>query len=348
MSRNMIGANRAVFELLESHCARFEDPIASAGSVRFVQGDPSDEGWLKDLKFRTIMTFSQSRSLASLQYQSEEYITTLGFDFPVDLPGLVEDVPNAGLAVCLWSEVKPRPASGAARIRDIVEVAKSGDPGYQGHDWVDLATLFPSLWLGRLVGLADDETIWRLFFRICVDESRQSNSWMEEALSQELLSLADLDVPVLPYRALCRSVFDADPRGLFMALYRCVEATYAYETCKRLVKAWSLPLKWHEVAADLDAEVGWRPREATSLQLVLRYALPQDLRELCTVLGSEHGDDPVKSASRALYDLRNHVVHYRPVAELLDQERLDWNRICYLLVGIVLHVFSHAYAPPDD
>lgn len=343
MTRNMIEANLVVFQLLEGYCARFDSPIPSAGRVRYVAGGPEDQAWLKNVELRTQLKFSQGRFLASLRYNHVDYIALVGFDFDVDIGGLLECEVNAGAAVCLWSELRPRPIAGPATVRNVVEVSAFGDAHYQGHDWEVVAELLPAVRLVRANGPLDDEAIWRLFFWISADESRRSNSWMDEDLSQELMSLADLNVPVLPYGPLCRSLFDADPRSLFMALYRCVEATYAYETCKNLVAKLALGEEWHELAALLDAEMGWRPQEATSLQLVLKYALPADLLRLRDALEADGGDDATRSTAKALYRLRNEVVHFRPTVERLNQEDLDWNAICYRLVGIVFNVFSYAF-----
>lgn len=150
-------------------------------------------------------------------------------------------------------------------------------------------------------------------------------------------------VPSLPYRELARAVLDLDPRNLYMALYRCVEATYAYEKATKLANALSLTLAWDEVAAALDSEMGWHPPEAQSLNVALERANERDLEDICACLGVEIGNDLRVSAGRAIYRLRNSIVHYRPTYDSLEIESVDWNRLCNSMVTIALHVFHDAY-----
>ena len=158
-----------------------------------------------------------------------------------------------------------------------------------------------------------------------------------------LVSLTDLNVPALPYAAIGESMFDADPRSLYMALYRCIEATYAFETSRRLVDDLKLSVPWVEMAEALANVAGWRPQEASSLNIVLRNALEQDLRDVCQCLNVSVGNDVAASAGKAIYSLRNRIVHYRPGTERVELESVAWNMLCHLLVRIVFHVFTKAY-----
>ena len=158
---------------------------------------------------------------------------------------------------------------------------------------------------------------------ICAEECRQGASWIEQDLAYVLVSLTDLSIPSMPYAAICRSMFDTDPRTLFMALYRCIEATYAFESSRKVVDRLGPAIPWQELAAALEEEVGWHPQEASSLQVVLRHAMEKDLEELCACLGAEAGKDVQISAGRSLYALRNQVVHYRPGVRSIAIESMD-------------------------
>jgi hypothetical protein len=179
---------------------------------------------------------------------------------------------------------------------------------------------------------------------ICAEECQQGGSWIESDLADVLVTLTDLNVPALPYSAICRSMFDSDPRSLFMALYRCIEATYAFESSRRVVDRLGLQLQWQALAAALEEEVGWHPQEASSLNVVLRHAVEDDLLDLCDCLSVDVGRDLQASAGRALYSLRNHIVHFRPGIASPAVQEIDWKQLCRVLVGIVFHAFTRAYA----
>lgn len=181
---------------------------------------------------------------------------------------------------------------------------------------------------------------------LSIEECPSGESWIDDPLADELVTLADLNVSHFPYDVVCRSIFDWDPRSLYMALYRCLEATYAYESCRRLIASLGLDKDWHELAAALDAEVGWHPQEAASLNLVLQYALKDDLQAVCDCLGVVDGADLCVKAGRAIYRLRNRIVHYSSQAGGFGLDVADWNELCHRMVGIVFHVFSHAFVMP--
>jgi hypothetical protein len=340
----MIDANTALFSHLEGHCARRGEPILTTGAVRWVQGDLIAQDWLKHLKVRLQLQFGRRRSLSWLSYQGADLVCLVGFEFDPVLTQIQPFPTNPGVSVCILSELQPLPTATPVEIRNIIEVGSQGEPGYIGHDYTAVETLFPAIRLFATLRPLDAEAAIRLFLMLSIDECRNGESWIDNPLADDLVSLADLNVSHFPYDAICRSIFDWDPRSLYMALYRCLEATYAYESCRKLVASLGVTVDWHELAAALDAEVGWHPQEATSLTLVLQYALPDDLQALCDCLGAELATDLNVRAGRAIYRLRNRIVHYSSQADGLGLDDADWNELCCRMVGIVFHVFSQAFA----
>ncbi|MEU2166915.1 hypothetical protein ACH47V_05985 [Micromonospora chersina] len=341
----MVDANSALFSHLENYCLRRGEPLESAGRRRYVTTTPLEREYLKDLKVASCIRFGNHRSLTHLWKSEEHYIGLLGFDIEPELPQVTPVAVNGGMATCLLSEVKPLPLAGPAQIRNIVEVGSMDDSDYSGHDCTAIQSLFPRIQMLQCSQPLDKDSAWRLFLMLCAEECREGGSWVEAGLSDALVSLTDLNVPFMPYPAICRSMFDADPRSLFMALYRCIEATYAYESSRRLVERLALKTSWQDVAAALESELGWHPQEAMSLNLVLQYALEQDLREICSCLDVvDIGKDVQTAAGRAIYSLRNSVVHFRPGAREVEVEDIDWNKLCCLMIGVVFSVFTHAYS----
>lgn len=343
MARNMIDANTALFSHLEGHCARRGEPIPTAGAVRWVQGDVSAADWLQHLQLRMRLRFGRRRSLTWLSYHETDFVCLVGFEFDPALAQIQPYPTNAGASVCVLSELQPLPMASPAEIRNVVEVGSQGEPGYAGHDCAAVESLFPPVRLFATVHPLDEEATSRLFLMLSVDECRNGESWIDKPLADDLATLADLNVSHFPYDAVCRSIFDWDPRSLYMALYRCLEATYAYESCRKLVASLGLAKDWHELASALDAEVGWHPQEAASLNLVLKYALEDDLQAVCDCIGVADGTDLRVRAGRAIYRLRNRIVHYTTQPGGLDLGDADWNELCHRMVGIVFHVFSHAF-----
>lgn len=343
MTRTIDNANRVIFDRLADYCARRGEPIADPVAFRFISGTSSEAAFYRRTRIGRKLKLGRHKSLAHLIFDQEHYVGLLGFDIDKNLDDLYLIDNNAGISACLFYEMDPSPTVRPAHVINVVDAGSSKDVGYPGHDISTLELLFPRVQVFQSSVILDDENIWQTFLRISAEECKFGGSWIQEALADDFIALASLNISSLPYRELCRSLFDLDPRSLFMALYRCVEATYAFESCRKMIKALSLTSTWIELASTLDKEVGWHPREASSLNLVLKYALERDLRDICNCLGEEIGNEPAVSAGKAIYRLRNQIVHHRIGMTAVDVDGNDWNRICRQMISIVLHVFTSAY-----
>ncbi|WP_131816196.1 hypothetical protein [Mycolicibacterium porcinum] len=343
MSRNMIAANTAVFRRLVEHCARRGVSLDGPGKPRWVHANADADILLQQLVVQDSISFGRHRHLAWLEHRGQHFVSLVGFGDEMGYQDLSlrEDV--QGFDVCLISEIEIHPNALPFQIKDVVEAGSKDDPGYIGHDGDQVMSLFPTIQILESHNSLTKELIWSIFLRLCVDESRLGGSWIDDRLAESLGALAQLNVSSLPYQELCRAVLDLDPRSLYMSLYRCIEATYAFEHASRLASALSVDFAWNEVAAILDRDMGWRPPELQSLNVALAHAHDADLRDVCSCLGVEVGNDIQASAGRAIYRLRNQIVHYRPTLNPLTFESVDWNRICNALVTIALDVFYRAY-----
>src|SRR4051812_23191494 len=97
--------------------------------------------------------------------------------------------------------------------------------------------------------------------------------------------LGDLDLLNIPYQTLCRSIFDADPEAMFLALYRCIEALYSFSSAQALIESLKLNVSWPDLAASLEEKIGWYPREESSLTALMKYASRYDLLSIFEALG---------------------------------------------------------------
>ncbi|CAN5466328.1 hypothetical protein BH09ACT4_BH09ACT4_03410 [soil metagenome] len=336
-------ANRQLFSLLAAYCERFDDSVEDPNAVRFVAGDADAETSLQTAQVLAKIEFGTHRSLMYLVQGEIHLVGMVGFESEFSFDGYEDFEPNPGLMIVVLTEGQVQPNVPASQVRNIVEVAKAGESGYTGHQAEGIESLFPPISYLRSLDPLDVETAWRVFLQLCAQECSQGGSWIDAELAADLNALSDLNIPAMPYEALCRSMFDLDPRSTYMALYRCIEATYAFESCRKLVVTLGLSLPWQELAAALESEMGWHPREADSLNLILVYADRNDLAEIARCLGRQPTKDPTVAAGRAIYELRNRIVHYRPGQPAIDVDGIDWNVLSRLLVGIVFSVFMTAF-----
>lgn len=347
MSRNMISANRSIFANLEQHCSRRDDPVTTTGLARYVafsSKQSESKHHLLDLSVGLSLKFGTHRSLTHLTLGSTQYIGVIGFDSESRLAQLVPGAGNDGTLICLLSEVSPQPIANASDVRNVVEVGSMSEPDYTGHNFEAVSSLFPSTQVLELAQPADDDAVWRLFLLLSAEEAQSGGSWIDAELAEAIATLTDLNVPSLPYAGICRSIFDADPRSLYMSLYRCIEATYAFDASKRLADRLGVAHSWQDMAEALDQVISWHPKEASALNHILTKTVERDLEEICTCLGMAVGDDKPTSAGKAIYSVRNRIVHFRPGTEPVPVDEIDWNRVCTLLVSVVFDVWALAFA----
>lgn len=341
MSRTMKNAQKAIFGVLDDLCAAAGEPVANAGAPRWIRGTTGDSAFLAGAQISEIFRVTPRRLLARLDYRKRTFFCTLGFQATIPPVGLELAEATPGLVSVLLAEGRPRPSATPFQIKDAVELADATqDTSYEGHDFAAIAGLFGRITVFEGAQIVTSET-WRAYFEICLGEVPEMDTWIEESTVEALRALTDLSALGLPYQILCRSLFDTDQAGLFLALYRCLEALYAYTASTKVANALGYSGTWHEVAVALEREIGWRPREEDSLAGLYARSREEILTEICDCLGDPRpGNITVATAAaKQTYKLRNSLVHYRPIHHSIEHSRIDWNRLCAALTQVIGEIY---------
>jgi hypothetical protein len=296
---------------------------------------------------RETVAFGSARKLARIEHSSKTFFCTVGFDNPSPLGSAIEIPIDSAFLTVILAELAPRPRATITEIQNIVEaIDQESEVRYTGHDPDLIASLFPLIRAFELPAVPPEAT-WKVFFTICIEECQYTDSWIENDLSQTLQSVCERDPDRIPYQVLCRSIFDGDPTSFFLALYRCLEALYAFSSAQRVVSSLDLQTPWTEMAAVLENELGWYPREESSLERLVGMADVDDLRALGLLLGNI---DPKSvpellpdRVARSIYRLRNSIVHFRPAQHVVDLQKIDWNAVCKQMAIIVTSIYSKIF-----
>ena len=345
MARHMVGANAAVFSTIDEYCGRLGFPLENAGAPRWISSSHEDRDFLMHCQFVETVSFSARRKAAWVRHNGGNYLLAVGFNFDGDPEGLTEIEVRGGHLTTALVELSPTPLAEALQIKNIVEASdKTADASYQGHDPELIMSLFPPV---RMFAAAEALSPWNVFFRLTLKECISTGHWLDSDLLRLLAIIADLDETRIPYRVLCRSIFDVDPSSFFLALYRCLEALFAYSSARDLVTAMKVSHPWSEVATILEDKLGWFPHEDRSLERLLSASVPQELHKIATAIDPENPPTPttdvVAMAARRIYKLRNSIVHYRPAQYAHDLHRYDWVVICRCMATIVLDVYYEVF-----
>lgn len=341
MSRTMKAAQQAVFGALDSYCAGAGEPVNNAGAVRWIHGSADDSAFLAGALFSDLFRLTPRRLMARIDFRGRTYFSTLGFisaALPADLD---EGEATPGLVSVLLAESLPRPVGSPFQVKDAVELNDAAqDSTYDGHDYSAIADLFGPFRVFKGDAVEATET-WRAYYEICLGELSEMDTWIEPPTASAMAKLTDLSALGLPYQTLCRSLFDADPAALFLALYRCLEALYAYTASMKLAAALGFTGSWRDVALALERDIGWRPREEDSLAGLFTKCDPELLNQFLDCVGGDRPEAATASSAAAkwTYKLRNGLVHYRPIHHTIEHGGLDWNALCVTLSLIIREVY---------
>lgn len=350
MSRTMITAQQAIFSGLDEMCAVAGEPVTNAGAPRWIHGTSADSAFLAGAQVSYLFRVAPRRIIARLDYENRTFFSTLGLQGGRPPTGLEVGDATPGLVSVLLAEGKPRPTATPYEIKDAVELADfTQDPSYEGHDHKVIASLFGPIQVFEGGPIEPSET-WRAYYEICLGQVPGMDTWIEEETARSLLTLTDLSGLGLPYQILCRSLFDVDPAGLFLALYRCLEALYAFTASTKVATALQFSGSWQEVAIALEREIGWRPREEDSLAGLFARSTEITLCGIFDCLGEAQPEDgstmPAMAAKRT-YKLRNSLVHYRPIHHTVEHASIEWNQLCKTLSQLIREIYFDVFTAID-
>ena len=345
MNRNMKATIASVFDGLARHASLRGSvvPALPVGAYRTIFGDADEQARLVGVVAGDMFRANSHVAMGVFQYNDEYFVGLMGFDFEPELPELSLADVDAGVGLVMLSEFAATPKASAPEIANVVGAASSVDKDYIGHDFAAIQRLYPSLQLFDVMPGSMGSTGWPILLKAASSEAAMGSSWIGVSLQQAIHELAGLEAREFPYEALCRAVFDLDPRSLFMALYRCVEATYARDACESLRTELGLEKSWYEIATALDRALGWRAPEASSINRTLEHADEADLHAICGCLKVEPTEDMPVAAGRAIYKLRNKIVHFRAGDDQNYAAAMDWELLCTHLARIVGGVYGSAF-----
>lgn len=340
-SRNKIAANNLIFADLDQYCIVNEVARENAGEGRWLISEKGkDQRRLVKSDLTAAMSLSTSLKLARFDLDGGSMFCTVGLELPDEIAGLVDEGLAGGMMTAILSELRPMPNATPVEVDNIIGTGKNTD-GYMGHDVIDISPLYPTIRVFSGVDISESETS-RVFFLICLADRIRAGAWIDKQFRANLELIADLSPVAIPYRILCRSLFDTDPSAVFLALYRCLEALYAYSQTSELMGKLGMSMEWNHVARVLEETLSWHPREEPSLGVLLQQAVSDDLRLLLSALGVvlPANADLVNFTTKQMYQLRNSLVHYRSFHQSFDPDKVDWNRLCEATALMVLHVYS--------
>lgn len=342
MTRNKIASNRAVFELIDGSIGDASQHYTALRKSRWIRTASKGRDFLSNSVLKQATQFGKARWIAHFVHGKKSHIFTIGFCETFEYLRFPEEPTTGAQLTALLAELLPLPKVGKYRlVEELGDGCKEHDPNYAGHEADIIAALFPPIRHFVTDELVD---VWPAFFSFCVSEARAGNYWHNEILLSSLETICELDPSRIPYKVLCRSIFDFDQSSFFLALYRCLEALYSYASTRELSNDLGLTVDWREVSTKIERHLKWYPREEGAIERLFSQVGMKEIDDLSKCLGVPIApQDSLKSrVAKAVYDLRNSCVHYRPSHQSINLAEIDWNTLCTAMACAVLDVYDGA------
>jgi hypothetical protein len=291
---------------------------------------------------------SRQVRLVRITFKGEIYFCVFGLTAPEQLPlglELIDLTPATFSIGVLEARIQPKNSVSASEIRDVIEDDFIGSPEYQGHELEVIAKLFPLPSVYRAVQeepylASEHRVLGALFARSYSDGPIQILS----PTIEKFWITFETGSKFIPYQNLLQGLMAISWEQLFLETYRCLEQLFAEPRVSALRSQWQSKLSLRELAAMLERHLSWRPKEDDALSKVIGSCDVACLSDLCNAFGmtEELDDQTLKSekAARRVYDLRNNVVHYRPIHERIQKTDAEWDCIVSALLDVVNQVYE--------
>ncbi|HBO2965668.1 TPA: hypothetical protein L4Q94_005710 [Pseudomonas aeruginosa] len=346
-SRNRKEMNKRLFERI-LHCGQQRGAqIENIEKVRYIQRLNESDASLMSSADAEVLNISRHTKLIKIAKGDDCFFCTIGISEPGLLPTGLEPAPitPALFAITvLEAEVQPSSSVTGYKIKDAIEGEYQGVQDYDGHLLEKVTPLFPSIQVYKVSSNEPflDYDLYR------VVGSLLSRSYFDGPIHiscetlEGLREIFETGSKYIPFRNLVQGMMSISWEGLFLEIYRCLEQLYAEPHISALKTNWPSSLPMKELASYLEEHLSWRPREDEALRKIIEACEEELIDNLFEAMKVDNGGKgkKVSSASKAVYALRNGIVHYRPIHNAVEKSDEQWNKIISCLLNVVSHVYD--------
>lgn len=347
-SRNRVEMSAALFERVFAAASQRGLEIANASEKRYLRRLNDEDAELMATGDAQTLFISRQVRLVRIAFKGELFFCVFGLTAPEQLPLGLESIdltPAIFSIGVLQARIQPKGAVSASHIRDAVEGNFIGSPEYQGHELDAIAQLFPQPSVYRAVQheaylQSDHRVLGSLFARSYADGPIQ----ILNPTIEKIWLTFETGSKFIPYQNLLQGLMAISWEQLFLETYRCLEQLFAEPRVAALRGQWQSKLSLRELSAMIERHLAWRPKEDDALGKIIGCCDGSCISALCNAFGMNEPLEglPLQAerASRKVYDLRNNVVHYRPIHETIQKTDAEWDSVVSALIDVVNQVYE--------
>lgn len=336
----------ALFGRLSEHAAQAGDPVVSPDAGRWIIRKDDDDAALMAEAAAEARVVTRQIRLVRIEHGDQRYFCTFGLPEPDEAPPdleVVDATPGLFAIAILEAQVRPPTGVTAADIKQVLDDRYKDSAGYDGHELAEIEALFPPMFVYRAVAAAEYHSITdRVLGSILARSYFDGPISLEPETVSALAEIFEVDSPLIPFRNLVQGVLAISWENLFLEAYRCIEQLYGMKRFGALKAKLNFAASPRELAKMLEDQLKWRPREAEAFTSLTALCDEGLISQVCSGLALE-ADTHEKRCSRLvdeLYGLRNTIVHYRPVHEVVQKSDADWNLMIRGMLAIVAQLYN--------
>jgi hypothetical protein len=341
--------SKALFDRLINHAALQGLSIGHAGAVRFIRRKNMEDAELMARAEVSVLVVTRQIRLIRMEWGDELYFCAFGLAEPEQLLNgleIIDLTPGTFALGILQADIRPLGTVTGSEIRDIVEDNFMGEGSdYDGHELNLITPLFPRAVLYRATApLSYLQDIHRVLGLLLAKTYLDGPVQLAPTTIENLSDLFEDGTRHIPYRNLVQGILAISWENLFVEMYRCLEQLYAGPRIKALRQDWKSVRPLRELAVLLERTLSWRPKEDEALRHVIECCDEATIYSVCTSLRSAAPSDThsrrCESAARLIYELRNRIVHYRPIHDSIEFSDDEWNSVIGAMIELVREVYD--------
>ena len=352
MSRNMIEANKYIFELLAKFAKTSEIAVPVSDNKRCIETNTEDKEWLQEIKIINKQLILPNFQTASFEFKSQKYFVAVGWQSKqtIDSDEVIEFVElNAGIVTALLFELRIS-LSHEAKPLDIIDKILYDDPinPIIKYNYSLISDFFEPFSVYRIQEYSpffetDDIDLIRIsgFYAlknsqlIALSFSRETLEKIEKVFFEGSRNI--------PYENLLVSLVSVSWKYSFLDIYRCIEMLFPLSYLEIFHKELKIEDSLLKFSADVEKYIGWKPKENEAINKLVDDS-PEEalqlLREIKRLLdGTEEG-----KCGDFFYKIRNSIVHFRPANESINLNDENWD----MLIRASLYIVEYWYNQYDE
>lgn len=358
MAKNKIQMNKQIFHILLESAREKGVHIENATEGRWIKtSDEYDRELLVGLTASNFLTLTRQRKAAFFDYKDKRFLAVS--DFPVcDIfPRGIESVQiTAGMYIPAILSLEIDPIATGSEIKEAIELQYKGCPdGYGGHELQEISQLFPDIKIfeaDKNYNLSDDIIRALGALICCADEDWPVR--LDAGTLEKIKTIFEGGSDHIPYHNVLQGLVAISWTNLYLEIYRCIEHLYFVPRIKKLKEALSLGGRIQDISRHIEKTLTWRPKEQEALRSLIKECDENVIVSIIKSFGKSVNEnpeeDPEKESNRRasidskaaelIYDLRNDIVHFRPINEIVRKDHKDWNNIISSMCEITVNLYG--------